>query len=142
MTASTEEQAQYLATQLNQRPEMDYNTFVTGILGTHWDPKVHSNVLTYVHINRINPKLDNSVRDKFQDFFRRFYRMEGVLPKMAIISNTLDVLDMQPMPTEPESPADYAFMEVIMARISGKKINLIGLRNYNIIYFKKSKIIS
>ena len=120
MEASTEEQAQYLANQLNQRPEMDYNTFVTGILGTHWDPKVQSNVLTYVHVNRIMAKLQNSVRARFQEFFRRFYRMEGVLQKMSIISNTLDVLDMSPMPTEPDTPADYAYMEIIMARIAGK----------------------
>ena len=122
MTASSEEQVQYLINELNRQPDMDYQTFVTGMLGTHWDAQAQTNVLTYVHANRIIPQLPNSSRALFQDHFRRFYRLEGVLAKMATIQNTLDVLDLLPMPSEPDEPTDYALMEVVLARIAGKPI--------------------
>ena len=121
--AATEDQVNYLVGELNRNPDISYERFITGLLGTHWEPARNQIVLNYVHGNRIIPKLNNSIRARFEEYFRRFYQMEGILAKMSLIENTLDALDMIPMQREPDNQCQYVFMEIIMARLVGKYLN-------------------
>ena len=108
---------------------MEYSQFVSMMLGTHWDAADHRIRLNYVHANKILPNLENSIRDYFHGFYARFYKLEGVLSKMSIIESTLANLDVEPVQTEPNF-LDYAFLELVMARISGKTAKQICFYNF------------
>ena len=118
--AATLEQVEYLVNALSSEPDMTYETFLDGMLATHWEPARNMIVLNYVHANRILPKLDNSIRDRFQEYYNRFYSLDKVLTKMATIERTLDSLDMIPMEREPNDQCDYSFFEIVLARLAGK----------------------
>ena len=117
MKSATNEQAQFLANVLNRDTAISYENFVNIVLGTHWDPTHEVLALNYVHVNRVIPLLENSLRDKIRDYFQRFYNLDGVLTKMAVIETTLDTLDVEPMRLEPQDFTQYAFMEYVLARI-------------------------
>lgn len=107
MKSATKDQVQFLATMFNRDTALSYDDFVSLLLGTHWDPSNQTLVLNYVHVNRVIPLTENSKRDQIRDYFQRFYNLEGVLSKMAIIENTLDALDLEPLNEEPSDFGNY-----------------------------------
>ena len=119
MDSATASQQDYLVSLINRKPDMDYNHFLSMMLGTHWDSAGQRIRLNYVHANKILPNLDNSIRDYFHECYNRFYKLDGVLSKMSIIESTLANLDVEPVQNEPNF-LDYAFLELVLARISGK----------------------
>ena len=116
MKSASEQQVQFLASVIN-RSDLSYEDFVKTLLSTHWDATNETLALNYVHVNRVMPLVENSKRDKIREYFVRFYNLEGVLSKMAIIETTLDTLDVEPLRTEPVDYTHYAFMEWVLARI-------------------------
>lgn len=117
MKSATDSQVRYLASLFNRDTALSYEDFVTLLLGTHWDAADETLRLNYVHVNRVIPLTDESKRDEIRSFFQRFYNLEGVLSKMALIENTLDMLDVEPMREEPVDYQKYAFLEWALARI-------------------------
>ena len=117
MKSATDNQVRYLASIFNRDTALSYEDFVTLLLGTHWDAADETLRLNYVHVNRVIPLTENSKRDNIISFFQRFYNLEGVLSKMAVIENTLDMLDVEPMREEPMDFQKYAFLEWALARI-------------------------
>ena len=118
MLSATDQQVKFLATILNRETDLSYDKFVEMVLGTHWDAMNETLALNYVHVNRVMPLIDSSKRDKVLVFFQKFYNLEGVLSKMAIIESTLDMLDVEPLQAEPLDYAKYAFMEWVLARLA------------------------
>ena len=117
MKSATDEQVKFLASILNRETALSYEEFVTTVLSTHWDPTNETLALNYVHINRVMPLVENSRRDQVLEFFQKFYNLDGVLSKMAIIETTLDTLDVEPLREEPLDFRKYAFLEWVLARI-------------------------
>lgn len=117
MKAASDQQVTYLASVFNRLTALSYEEFVKILLSTHWDATNETLALNYVHVNRVMPLIDNSKRDQIRDFFVRFYNLEGVLSKMAVIETTLDTLDLEPLRSEPMDYIHYASLEWVLARV-------------------------